>query len=80
MRDLALRRLVDRAIEAQHMHIFAAEDVAALKALAKWYQAVVVIKGGARWAFPLAAAVVMMLASWDKVTDAARAVVGIFRG
>lgn len=78
MRDMALRRLVDRAVEAQHMHIFEPQDVASLKALAAWYRAASLAGKAGRWSTPLLAGCVTIIASWDQVVAAAKAVVQVF--
>lgn len=79
MRDMALKRLIDRAEEAREADVWSADDVDQLRA-------VVDVVRGMRWLWrlgkasvPIVAILVLMVSGWDKVVEAARALTGIVR-
>jgi hypothetical protein len=79
MRDMALRRLIGLAEDAQAADVWSADDVAQLRA-------VVDVVRGMRWLWrlgkasvPIVALLVLMVSGWDKVVEAARALTSIGR-
>lgn len=83
LKDVVLRRLIERSERAEKAHIFDHEDTEVLKLMIRLWRAgrlagVVLGKAG-KISVPLVAFLVAVLAGWDKVVIAAKAAVSVFR-